>query len=132
DYLLNDLIEDESISSSQLEGAATTTQVAKDMLKKGRKPRSEDEKMILGNYKLMLYAWENRQKPLSIELISDMHQIGVEGIDDDNYTPGAFRKTDDVHVVDSDGLVVHTPPSAKNLKSRLKRIVEWFNKRQED
>lgn len=32
-YLLNDLIEDEAISSSQLEGAATTTRVAKDMLK---------------------------------------------------------------------------------------------------
>ena len=30
-YLLNDLIEDEAISSSQLEGAATTTKVAKDL-----------------------------------------------------------------------------------------------------
>ncbi len=44
DYLLNDLIEDEAISSSQLEGAATTTKVAKDMLKRERKPRSIDEK----------------------------------------------------------------------------------------
>jgi hypothetical protein len=33
-YWLNDLIEDEAISSSQLEGAATTTRVAKDMLKR--------------------------------------------------------------------------------------------------
>nr|WP_136250923.1 Fic family protein [Ningiella ruwaisensis] len=132
DYLLNDLIEDESISSSQLEGAATTTQVAKDMLKKGRKPRSEDEKMILGNYKLMLFAWENRNQALSVELISDMHRIGVEGIDDDNYTPGIFRKSDDVHVVDADGNIVHTPPNAKNLKSRLKKTLEWFNKKQED
>ncbi|WOG25892.1 hypothetical protein [Endozoicomonas sp. 8E] len=40
EYLLNDLIEDEAISSSQLEGAATTTLVAKDMLKRKRKPRT--------------------------------------------------------------------------------------------
>lgn len=43
-YLLSDLIEDESISSSQLEGAATTTRVAKEMLKRDRKPRNASEK----------------------------------------------------------------------------------------
>jgi len=132
DYLLNDLIEDESISSSQLEGAATTTQVAKDMIKKGRKPRSEDEKMILGNYRLMLYAWEQRRKPLSIDLICAMHKIGVEGINDRTYTPGIFRQTDDVHVVDADGQIVHTPPLAKHLTARLQHIATWFNHYQTD
>src|SRR5690606_35252711 len=63
-YLLNDLTEDESISSSQLEGAATTTQVAKDLLKKERKPTTEGERMILGNYRMMLCAWENRNEKL--------------------------------------------------------------------
>lgn len=126
-YLLNDLIEDESISSSQLEGAATTTKVAKELLKRNRKPRSEDEKMILGNYKLMLFVWENRDKALSLDLLREMHQIGVEGIDDDSYAPGNFRKTDDVHVVNSEGEVVHTPPKAETLKARLKEIVAWAN-----
>ncbi len=128
EYLLNDLIEDESISSSQLEGAATTTRVAKDLLKRNRKPRSEDEKMILGNYKLMIFAWENRDKSLSLDLLREMHKVGVEGIDDDTYTPGNFRKTDDIHVVNSDGEVVHTPPPAVSLKTRLKEIVDWANK----
>lgn len=127
EYLLNDLIEDESISSSQLEGAATTTRVAKEMLKRNRKPRSEDEKMIVGNYKLMVFAWENRLKPLSLDLLRDMHKVGVEGIDDDAYVPGNFRKTDDVHVVNSDGEIVHTPPPSQTLKARLKEIVEWAN-----
>ncbi len=127
EYLLNDLIEDESISSSQLEGAATTTRVAKEMLKRNRKPRSEDEKMIVGNYKLMVFAWENRLKPLSLDLLREMHKVGVEGIDDDAYVPGNFRKTDDVHVVNSDGEIVHTPPPSQTLKARLKEIVEWAN-----
>jgi Fic family protein len=126
-YLLNDLIEDESISSSQLEGAATTTRVAKELLKRNRKPRSEDEKMIVGNYKLMIFAWENREKPLSLDLLREMHKVGVEGIDDDAYAPGNFRKTNDVHVVNSDREVVHTPPSFEMLKNRLKEVSDWAN-----
>jgi Fic family protein len=126
-YLLNDLIEDESISSSQLEGAATTTRVAKELLKRNRKPRSEDEKMIIGNYKLMIFAWENREKPLSLDLLREMHKVGVEGIDDDAYAPGNFRKTNDVHVVNSDREVVHTPPSFEMLKNRLKEVSDWAN-----
>ncbi|MFT7388995.1 MAG: Fic family protein [Candidatus Endobugula sp.] len=127
EYLLNDLIEDESISSSQLEGAATTTRVAKELLKRNRKPRSEDEKMIVGNYKLMIFAWENREKPLSLDLLREMHKVGVEGVDDDTYAPGNFRKTNDVHVVNSDGEVVHTPPPFERLKIRLREMADWAN-----
>lgn len=77
--LLNDLIEDEAIASSQLEGAATTTRVAKDMLKHQRQPRTPDERMVMGNYRMMNFAWEKRYEPLSIELIAEIHRVGVEG-----------------------------------------------------
>lgn len=88
-YLLNDLVEDEAISSSQLEGAATTTRAAKTLLKRQAGPRTTDEKMIVGNWRLMQFAWAERHKPLSVELIADMHKVGVQGIDDDTYQPGA-------------------------------------------
>ena len=127
EYLLNDLIEDESISSSQLEGAATTTQVAKELIKRNRKPRSEDERMIVGNYKMMLHAWEMRDQPLSLDLITELHKIGVEGIDDDAYAPGHFRQSNTIHVVNADGAIVHTPPSCENLENRLQAIVVWAN-----
>jgi Fic family protein len=127
EYLINDLIEDEAISSSQLEGAATTTLVAKDMLKRKRKPRTPDEKMILGNFKMMKFAWDHRHKPLSIDLMLEMHKEGTDDIDNSQYTPGVFRKTDDVAVVDADGNTVHTPPEAKEIKTRLKRLAAWAN-----
>lgn len=127
EYLLNDLIEDESISSSQLEGAATTTQVAKELIKRNRKPRSEDERMIVGNYKMMLHAWGMRDQPLSLDLITELHKMGVEGIDDDAYAPGCFRQSNTVHVVNADGAIVHTPPSCENLANRLQHIVDWAN-----
>ncbi|WP_100636584.1 Fic family protein [Marinomonas sp. ef1] len=132
DYLLNDLVEDEAISSSQLEGAATTTKVAKDMLRRARTPRSIDEKMILGNFNMMKFAWGNRHKDLSIELIEELHQIGVEGIDDGKYKPGVIRTTDDVVVENNDGEVVHTPPKADDLETRLNMLVEWVNESHHD
>lgn len=132
DYLLNDLVEDEAISSSQLEGAATTTKVAKDMLKRARKPRSIDEKMILGNFNMMKFAWGNRHKDLTVELIEELHKVGVEGIEDGKYKPGVIRTTDDVVVENNDGEVVHTPPKAHNLNNRLNMLVKWVNESHHD
>ncbi|MHC8412799.1 Fic family protein [Pseudomonas sp. Hz4] len=131
-YLLNDLIEDEAISSSQLEGAATTTRVAKDMLKRKRLPRTPDERMVIGNYKMMNFAWEKRYEVLSVELISAMHRVGVEGIDDAQYSPGEFRGSDDVVVQDGEGNTVHTPPPAAGLVSRLQVLSKWINQPHDD
>lgn len=131
-YLLNDLIEDEAISSSQLEGAATTTLVAKDMLKRKRMPRTPDEKMIIGNYQMMKFTWDNRHQPLSVELIARLHEVGVAGIDDEKYSPGVFRTHDNVVVQDGDGNTVHIPPSAKGLSARLRVLADWINQSHDD
>lgn len=131
-YLLNDLVEDEAISSSQLEGAATTTGAAKNLLKRQAGPRTPDEKMIVGNFRLMQFAWAERHKPLSVELIADMHKVGVQGINDDVYQQGALRKDDTVVVADADGNVVHTPPSAEGLERRLQALSDWANESHHD
>lgn len=131
EYLMKDLIEDEAISSSQLEGAATTTVVAKSMLRNNRRPRTPDEKMILGNYKMMSYAWKGRYNPMSIGFIEEIHRIGVEGIDDERYVPGEFRNSDDISVVKVEE-IVHTPPPAANLQDRLERLVTWINTSHDD
>lgn len=126
-YLLDDLFEEEAISSSQLEGAATTTLIAKDMLKRKREPRSMDERMILGNFRMMRFVWDKRSAPLTLELIAELHGIGVAGIEDEKYTPGFFRLTDNVVVEDRDGNIVHQPPPALGLESRLRVLCDWVN-----
>lgn len=127
DYLLNDLVKDESISSSQLEGAATTTLIAKDMISRQREPRTLDERMIIGNYRMMQFAWERKTEDLSVDLIREMHSVGVKDIEDEHYDPGNFRKSDDVVVTDYDENVVHQPPSFKGLEKRLARLCAWTN-----
>lgn len=127
EYLINDLIEDEAISSSQLEGAATTTKRAKELISQIITPRTPDERMIMGNFKMMNFAWVNRAEKLTPELIMAIHKIGVEGIDDDKYYPGAFRVDDDVVVQGRDGEVLHEPPAAANLYRRIKQLCDWLN-----
>src|SRR5690606_1117682 len=51
-YVVSSLME-EAITSSQLEGAGTTREVAKEMIRTGRKPRDTSERMILNNYSTM-------------------------------------------------------------------------------
>jgi Fic family protein len=126
-YMLEDLIEDEAISSSQLEGAATTTIVAREMIKRRREPRSMDERMILGNFKMMRFMLESRALPLSLDLIYEIHAVGVSGIDDEKYLPGVMRTSDNVVVEDRDGNIVHQPPPADGLAVRLAAICEWVN-----
>ncbi|EKD67234.1 MAG: hypothetical protein ACD_48C00526G0003, partial [uncultured bacterium] len=46
-------IMEEAIASSQLEGAATTTSMAKKLLSEKRTPKDKSERMIVNNYKTM-------------------------------------------------------------------------------
>lgn len=131
-YMLEDLIEDEAISSSQLEGAATTTLIAKDMIKRRREPRSMDERMVLGNFRMMRFVWENRSLSLSVDFINEIHAVGVAGINDEKYFPGSFRDNDNVVVEDRDGNVVHQPPPADGLSLRLATFCEWVNANHDD
>lgn len=118
---------DEPITSSQLEGANTTTLVARNMLGSGRAPRTEGEHMIVGNARLMAAIPEWLNEPLTPELIRRMHATGMEGINDAKYQPGEFRTTNDIVIADYDGNVIHQPPAADQLPARLQGICDWVN-----
>ena len=62
-YLIRSLME-EAITSSQLEGAATTRDVAKEMIRTGRAPRDKDEQMIFNNYVTMQRISKLKDKPI--------------------------------------------------------------------
>jgi Fic family protein len=128
EYLMDELRAAESIASSQLEGAATTSRVALEMIKVGRQPRDESELMIMGNYRLMQYVSQRGLKKFDINEILALHRMAVEGIDDTKYTPGVLRQEeDDVAVVDHEGSVVHAPPPANVLPEALAHLCEFIN-----
>lgn len=124
---LSQLRLEEPITSSQLEGANTTTLVARKMLETGRSPRTEDEHMIAGNARLMAEIPHLLAEPLTTALIRQLHAIGMGGINDAKYRPGEFRETDDVVIADYDGNIVHQPPAAALLLERLEKVCQWLN-----
>ena len=72
--LLTKSIIEESIASSQLEGAATTTPIAKKMLLENRAPRDRSERMIVNNYRTMQALKEKyKDQKLSQDLLLEIH-----------------------------------------------------------
>lgn len=126
-YLVDSLMMEEAISSAQLEGAATTRKVAKDMLSRERPPETDDERMIVNNYLLMKHAKHNKDQPLSIDLICEFHRIATQGIDEDEVNPGEVRVADDIFVGGRGNVVIHQPPKAILLPDRLEALCGFAN-----
>jgi Fic family protein len=129
-YLVHSLIE-EAITSSQLEGATSTRQVAKEMIRTQRPPKTNSERMILNNYRTMRLIKEEAHEKLSIELILDLHRHLSEGTFDDPDTVGRFRnEREEVRVYDNMAIgetILHTPPPAEQLKDRIQSLCDFAN-----
>lgn len=132
-YLVSSLIE-EAITSSQLEGAATTREEAKAMLRSGRRPRDRSERMILNNFRAMEYIRELREEPLTPDLVLTMHRIVSAGTLDDPDAVGRLRrKGEKINVVDGTHTrVLHEPPPAATLPQRLEHLCAFANETDSD
>jgi len=125
--LVRSLIE-ESITSSQLEGASTTREVAKRMIKEGREPRNRSEKMIFNNYLTMRRVLEIRNEEMTSNLLFEIHRMVTEGTMDNPSDWGRFRRPDERIVVgDPYGEVLHVPPPAEELGQRLDQMLSFAN-----
>ncbi len=126
-YLVNSLIE-ESITSSQLEGASTTRKVAKEMLRNRRPPRDRSERMIANNFAAMNFARDHAREPLSSSLIFELHRVVTEGALDQPDAAGRIRlPAEDIRVTDGDGNVLHVPPPAESLAERIEALCRFAN-----
>ena len=119
---------EEAISSSQLEGASTTRQVAMELLLSGRKPRDRGERMIANNFQAMEFLRRRLDEPLSRDLIVQIHGILTEGTLGPGEV-GRFRRPDELITVQSndDGSVLHVPPDAGLLGERLAALYQFAN-----
>src|SRR5574337_184984 len=130
-YLVRSLME-EAMTSSQLEGAATTTQVAKDMLRSGRQPRDYGERMIWNNYAAMRELKRWRQRPLTPDAIFEMHRMLTDGTLDKDQAGRFRRPSEDIVIEDETGQVLHAPPAARELPERLQALCDFANQGDDD
>lgn len=131
-YIARSLTE-EAIASSQLEGAATTRDAARLMLRTGRKPTNKSERMIANNLRAIERIRELKEQPLSREMLLELQSILTEGTLEPTDV-GRFRKSpddDNIVVEDADGIVLHRPPNGKELEARIDSLIEFANAKDE-
>lgn len=126
-YVVSAIIE-ESISSSQLEGASTERKVASDMIRSGRKPRDKSEQMIMNNYVAMQYIRRIAKTPLTVDTIRVIHRMVAEDTLPEEDL-GRYRRDDDnIRVEDPATMeVLHVPPPAANIERRLAALCDFAN-----
>lgn len=125
EFFKNSLLE-EAVASSQVEGAATTTEVAREMLKSGRIPRNESEQMIFNNLRAIEYISEFVDSPLDFKIIIELHKIMTANTDAERYS-GNFRKGE-VFVTDHvDGEIAHIPPDWEEVESLMEELCTFIN-----
>lgn len=125
EYLKNSILE-EAIASSQIEGAATTTKVALEMLKSHRKPRNESEQMIVNNLRGIKLISEELDKNLSFELIIEIHRTMTANTSAE-YCAGAFRESQTYVQDHVDGEIAHIPPKASEVHKLMNDLCEFSN-----
>jgi len=126
-YLLSSLME-EAITSSQLEGAATTREVARRMLAEGRAPRDRSEKMILNNYITMRRIIDLKKESLTPGLVLEIHRrISDDTLDIADGAGRLRRPEEKICVSDLEGQIFHNPPEAVELAVRLQTMCDFAN-----
>ena len=126
-YLVDSLME-EAIYSSQMEGAATTRKVAKEMLRKKMTPKDKSQQRISNNYQTIQFIVQHKDTPLSPELLLQIHRLMTENTMPNANEEGLFRNNDDVVV--ENGItheIVHTPPTYKEIPTFVNDLCNFFN-----
>ena len=127
-YVMSSLFQ-EALTSSQLEGAATTRADAKKMIRTGRKPRTRGERMVFNNYLTMQRIAEWKTRPLDADLIFEIHRMITQDTLDAPDAAGRLRRSEEPVRVQDDitGEVFHYPPNADELPGRINLLCQWAN-----
>ncbi|WP_454059257.1 Fic family protein [Elizabethkingia ursingii] len=126
-FIISSLIE-ESISSSQMEGANTTRKQAKEMIQQENKPRTKSEQMIMNNYITMQHIIHIKDQELSVEKLLEIHRLIAKKTLDNQEEEGKFRTSDDIFVANIiKGEIIHQPPPHSELQDLIKDLIIFFN-----
>lgn len=126
-YLVSSNME-EAIASSQMEGAATTRKIAKDMLRKSISPRTRSEQMIYNNYETIRYILTHKNDNFTKETLLHIHKLMTYKTLDNSNDEGLFREDNDVVV--EDGItheIIHTPPDYTEIEELIDSTCQFFN-----
>lgn len=127
-YIVSTLME-EAIATSQIEGAATTRKIAKDILKLKKKPRNYSEQMIINGYETMQKITKMKDTALTPEIILELQRNITKDTLKDKHDEGRFRNNNETVVGDPLKLdiIFHNPPDYKIINNLIEEFCEFAN-----
>ncbi len=126
-YYVTSLIE-ESLTSSQIEGAVVTRSEAKELVRKQRQPANNHERMVLNNFRTMQKISKWKEKKLTVELILEIQRSVTTGTLDNPDHVGSFRNDNSVNVVDEESdEIFHEPPSHEQIEAQIQALCDFAN-----
>jgi Fic family protein len=130
-YLISSLME-EAIASSQIEGAATTREIAKRMLQENRKPRSKDEKMIVNNYITMKHIVDLKNEAITPDKILEIHRLITSRTLEKPEYEGNFRENNEIAVYSHEGTLLHKPVEYPDVPKLINELCDFANNKDEN
>ncbi|MDD4409377.1 MAG: Fic family protein [Candidatus Pacebacteria bacterium] len=128
-------IMEEAIASSQLEGAATSRQEAKKMLREQRRPTNQSEQMILNNYLIMkAIEGDYKDRRMDMDMIMDMHSLITKNTFDSQGEKPRLRNDNETVYINDDvnGIIYHKAPGVDFVKRELKELMCFANDEEEN
>lgn len=126
-YKIDTLIE-ESIASSQIEGATTSKKMAKELIKKGKKPKNKDELMVYNNYIAMKHISKIKDDNFTIEEILNIHKIITKDLMENKGYEGKFRDNNEITIRNvRDNTLLYTPPNYELIEVLMKELCKFAN-----
>lgn len=127
-FLIRSLRE-EAISSAIYEGAHTTRDAAREMIRSNRDPKTEGERMVWNNFQTIQFLNNCKNDSLTEILLLDVQRKLTDQTLKKPDAAGRYRlPAEDISVVDDrTGERVHTPVAAHELPVRMRSLCEYAN-----
>ena len=125
-YMISSLME-EAIASSQLEGAATTRKIAKEILRLKRKPRNISEKMILNGYETMQKIVRMKDTKITPEIVLELQSAITKDTLKNKADEGRHRDNNEIVVGDplDASRIYHIPPDYRQISKLMEEFCRF-------
>lgn len=120
--LFEDGLIDEAYFSSLIEGAVTTREEAKALIKGGKSPRDHSQRMILNNYKALSFVLETLEEPMDGALLVRIVSILTHETQEE---VSGYRDVP-VYVVSGRQETVYTPPPAERVPAMIAELLTYL------
>lgn len=127
-HMVSALME-EAAGTWTVEGVATPLELARELLRTGRTPQDDEERLIQNTYHTLEFVREARGQPLSLALFSEMHQRLLAGTAWSRPAGQLRREDQPLEFQDEEGGFAHAPPPSAELPARLKALLAFANGR---